>query len=73
MDIVIVGKALCKDGKHTFISQNHTFKSREKVFRHDNYNEKFCQLAFVDLFDKDQKLLGNLGSIIYDELLKNNF
>jgi len=45
----------------------------KKAFRHDNYNEKYCQLAFVDLFDKDDKLLGNLGNVIYDELLKNNF
>jgi 5-methylcytosine-specific restriction enzyme subunit McrC len=45
----------------------------KKAFRHDNYNEKYCQLAFVDLFDKDDKILGNLGSIIYDDLLKNNF
>lgn len=44
----------------------------KKAFRHDNFKEKYCQLAFVDLFDQKDELEKNLGSIIYHELLINN-
>lgn len=44
----------------------------KKAFRHSNYNDIFCQLSFIDLFDDTGKLNKNLGSTIYHELLKNN-
>lgn len=44
----------------------------KKAFRHNNYNDLFCQLGFIDLFDETGKLNKNLGSTIYHELLKNN-
>lgn len=44
----------------------------KRAFRHENYRERFCQLAFVNLFDANGRLNKRLGYDIYTELLINN-
>ena len=41
----------------------------KKPFKKDDYNHLNCQVAFVDLFDGNNKLVKNLGQKIYEELL----
>ena len=43
---------------------------KKKPFRNDAYNNKNCQVAFVDLFDDNGNLNKKLGYRIYNELLE---
>jgi hypothetical protein len=43
-----------------------------KPFRDEAFQDKFCQVAFVDLFDEEDKLERDLGERIYQELLVEN-
>ena len=42
----------------------------KKPFKKDCFSNLNCQVAFVDLFDSNDKLVKNLGERIYSELLK---
>ena len=42
----------------------------KKPFKKDSFSNLNCQVAFVDLFDSNDKLVKNLGERIYSELLK---
>ena len=50
---------------------NH-ISQEKKAFSHKNFNEKFCQLAFVNLFDENERLDKKIGYNIYNELIKHN-
>ncbi|MFA5617343.1 MAG: hypothetical protein WDK95_10855 [Syntrophorhabdaceae bacterium] len=42
----------------------------KKPYKHELYQHKHCQVAFVDLF-RENKLNKNIGNVIYHELLEN--
>jgi 5-methylcytosine-specific restriction enzyme subunit McrC len=44
--------------------------SPKKPYQHLGFRDKYCQVAFVDLFKKDGKLEKDLGRMLYDQLLK---
>ncbi len=43
--------------------------AEKKPFRKDEFSDLNCQVAFVDLFDANDRLIRNLGERIYEELL----
>jgi 5-methylcytosine-specific restriction enzyme subunit McrC len=44
----------------------------KRAFRHASFNDKYCQLAFINLFDESGRLDRKLGYRIYHDLLKTN-
>jgi len=43
----------------------------KKPFRHELFQDKHCQVAFVDLFDEENKLRKDLGPLLYHQLVEN--
>lgn len=43
----------------------------KKPFRHTMFQDKYCQVAFVDLFDKNNKLRSKIGLNLYHSLLES--
>jgi 5-methylcytosine-specific restriction enzyme subunit McrC len=45
--------------------------AEKKAYSHETLSSKYCQVAFVDLFNVYNKLEKNLGEILYSALLKD--
>ena len=45
--------------------------SLKKPFINHNFKKLFCQVAFVEIFNENQKLDSLLGYKIYNELIKD--
>lgn len=43
--------------------------AEKKPFRKDEFNNLNCQVAFIDLFDGNEKLIKNLGQMIFNNFL----